>query len=204
MALPSLNQRTYHGPVSPDSMALTLLGEFNRGTVRAQQVGQGEVVVVQIATRPGQASGGPTALAVQLHQVEDGVLVQIGQQAWLGVAASLAETGLWALRNPWTLLGRLDDLAEDIASLGLIDRVWSVLARSAESAGASHQISERLRRVTCEYCTSANPVGAAACLACGAPLGLEQPEGCPKCGFVSPAGTAVCPRCGTSLVQDKR
>jgi len=201
LAVPALNQRTYHGPVSPDSMAEALVGEFNRGTIRAQQIGQGEHVVVQIATRPGPASGGPTALAVQLHQVEDGVLVQIGQQAWLGVAASLAETGLWALKNPWTILGRLDDLAEDIAALGLADRVWSVLAQTAESAGASHVISERLRRVTCEYCYSANLVGAAACEACGAPLGPEQPVGCPQCGHVSPAGTAACPRCGTALVQ---
>ena len=181
-------------------MAEALVAEFNRGTIRAQQIGQGEQVVVQIATRPGPASGGPTALTIQLRRVEDGVLAQIGQQAWFGVAASLAQTGLGALRNPWTLLGRLDDLAEDIASLGLAERVWDVLTRAAEAAGASHVISERLRRVTCDYCSSANPVGAAACLACGAPLGPEQPIGCPKCGYVSPAGTASCPRCGTALV----
>jgi DNA-directed RNA polymerase subunit RPC12/RpoP len=195
-----INRRTFHGMVTPDGMAETLIAEFNRGNLRAQQIGMGDHVEVQIATRPGHGSGGPTALTVQLQAVEDGVLVQIGQQAWFGVAASLAQTGLWALKNPWTLISRLDDLAVDLASLGMAERVWAVLTRAAEAAGASHEISERLRRVTCHYCNSANPVGEAACLACGAPLGPEQPTGCPNCGFVSPPATVTCPQCGYRLL----
>ena len=185
MVAPVINRRTFHGPVSPQGMAEALLAEFGRGNLRAQQIGQGDHIEVQIASRPGPASGGPTALTVQLQSVEDGVLVQIGQQAWFGVAASLAQTGLWALRNPWTVISRLDDLAH-----------------TAEGAGASHEISERLRRVTCAHCSSANPVGEAACLACGAPLGPAQPSGCPNCGFVSPAEATVCPQCGHSLPPD--
>ena len=199
---PVINRRTFHGPVSPQGMAEALIAEFGRGNLRAQQIGQGDQIEVQIASRPGPASGGPTALTVQLQAIEDGVLVQIGQQAWFGVAASLAQTGLWALKNPWTLISRLDDLAEDLASIGLADRVWSVLTGTAESAGASHEISERLRRVTCAYCSSANPVGVAACLACGAPLGPAQPTGCPNCGFVAPAEATICPQCGNRLPPD--
>ena len=199
MVAPVINRRTFHGSLSPQGMADALLAEFGRGNLRAQQIGGGDHIEVQIASRPGPASGGPTALTVQLQSVEDGVLVQIGQQAWFGVAASLAQTGLWALKNPWTLVSRLDDLAEDFASIGLADRVWSVLTRAADAAGASHEISERLRRVTCSYCLSANPVGAAACLACGGPLGPEQPSGCPNCGFVAPAEASVCPQCGFRL-----
>jgi hypothetical protein len=199
MVAPVINRRTFHGPIDPQGMAEALLAEFSRGKLRAQQIGEGDHIVVQIASRPGPASGGPTALTVQLQRVEDGVVVEIGQQAWFGVAASLAQTGLWALKNPWMLISRLDDLAEDIASLGLTERVWTVLLRAAETAGASHEISERLRRVTCQYCLSANPVGEAACLACGAPLGPEQPTGCPNCGFVAPAGAATCPQCGKPL-----
>jgi hypothetical protein len=202
MVAPVINRRTFHGPVSPQGMAEALLAEFGRGNLRAQQIGQGDHIEVQIASRPGPASGGPTALTVQLQFVEDGVLVQIGQQAWFGVAASLAQTGLWALRNPWTLISRLDDLAEDLSSIGLADRVWGVLTHTAEGAGASHEISERLRRVTCAHCSSANPVGEAACLACGAPLGPAQPSGCPNCGFVSPAEATVCPQCGHRLPPD--
>jgi len=199
MVAPVVNRRTFHGAVTPQALAEALLAEFGRGNLRAQQIGQGDHIEVQVASHPGPASGGPTALTVQLQAVEDGVLVQMGQQAWFGVAASLAQTGLWALRNPWTLLSRLDDLAEDLSSIGLADRVWTVLTRTAEAAGSSHEISERLRRVTCAYCDSANPVGEAACLACGAPLGPAQPLGCPNCGFVAPSGAAVCPQCGHRL-----
>ncbi len=199
---PVVNRRTFHGPVSPQGMAEALIAEFGRGNLRAQQIGQGDHIEVQIASPPGPASGGPTALTVQLQAIEDGVLVQIGQQAWFGVAASLAQTGLWALKNPWTLISRLDDLAEDLASIGMADRVWSVLTQTADSAGASHEISERLRRVTCTYCSSANPVGVAACLACGAPLGPVQPTGCPNCGFVAPAEATICPQCGNPLPPD--
>jgi DNA-directed RNA polymerase subunit RPC12/RpoP len=201
MVAPVINRRVFHGNVTPQGMAEALLAEFGRGNLRAQQIGQGDHIEVQVATRPRQASGGPTALTVQLQSVEDGVMVQIGQQAWFGVAASLAQTGLWALKNPWTLISRLDDLAEDLASIGLADRVWAVLTQAAEAAGASHEISERLRRVTCAYCDSANPVGEAACLACGAPLGPAQPTGCPNCGFVAPAEAAVCPQCGHRLAR---
>jgi len=195
----TLNRRTFHGPITPDDMARALVAEFDRGPLRAQQVGRGDDVVVQIGTRPGAAAGGRTALTVHLRRVEDGVMAELGQQEWLGVAASLAQTGLGALRNPWTLLARLDDLAEDLAAIGLTDRVWAALNRTSLGAGASHQISERLRRLTCAYCQTANPVGAASCEACGAPLGPAQPVGCPRCGFVSPAGTATCPQCGWSL-----
>lgn len=195
----SQTQRTYHGPISIEGMARALVAEFNQGTLRAQRIGSGDHVVVQIASRPEPTPGGPTALTVELRRVEDGVHIQIGKQAWLGVAASLAQTGLSALRSPWTLLSRLDDLAEDFASLGMVDRVWNVIARSAQAAGAAHEISDRLRRLTCAYCLSANQVGAPTCVSCGAPLGPAQPSGCPNCGYVAAPGTPLCPQCGHTL-----
>ena len=195
-----MEQRTFHGPVTPEDFARVLIGEFDQGNLRAQIVGQGDNLVVQIASRAFRASGGQTAVSVQLAAVEDGVLVSLGQQQWLGVAASLGQTALAALRNPLTLLGRLDDIAQDIDSLQISERIWRTLESAAESLGASQQISERLRRLTCPYCLTANPVGEAHCLACGAPLGLQQPVSCPKCGFVSQPGPAACPKCGTPLM----
>ncbi len=64
-------------------------------------------------------SGGQTALTVAVQTTEDGVIIEIGQQAWLGVAASIGHTALSALRNPFSLLGRLDDLAQDIENIQL-------------------------------------------------------------------------------------
>lgn len=194
-----MNQRIYHGNIDPIDMANALMGYFNRGNWQVQRIGDSNNLVVQIATRDRPMSGGQTATSVVLQRIEDGVTVQIGQQAWTGVAASLGTSALAVLINPWNLLNRLDDIAQDIESLQLTDEVWKVLDGTAASLGATQQLSERLRRVTCEYCGTANPVGESRCIACGAPMGTSQPRTCLKCGFVIQKDEAVCPNCGTKL-----
>jgi hypothetical protein len=194
-----MDERTYHGNVTTADFARALLTEFHQGNLRAQAIGGGDKLMVQIASSAYRESGGQTALAVQLTRVEDGVHVRLGQQQWLGVVASLGETIFHALRNPWLLLGRLDDLAQDVMSMQLTENVWRTIERTADSLGASTQISERLRRLTCAHCLTANAVGAPSCVACGAPLGPDQPAACPKCGFVVAARTTGCPRCGAVI-----
>lgn len=194
-----LNQRTFHGPITPDNLANALIAELDQGNLQAQKLGSKENLVVQVASPIIPASGGRTAISVHLSQVEDGVLVRLGQQQWLGVAASLGTTALAALRNPFSLLGRLDDVAQDIASLQLTARIWQTIERAAESLGASYEISERLRRITCEHCDTANPVGEPNCVSCGAPLGPEQPVACPNCGHVVSYRESKCPQCGHLL-----
>jgi hypothetical protein len=191
-----MERRVFHGSISPEDAARALLAEFNRGNLRAQALGEKKKMVVQIATRPGAASGGDTALTVSLQSFEDGIVAEIGQQAWLGLAASLGTTAFWALRNPFSLLGRLDDIAQDIENLQLTERVWQVLGATVHAAGASLALSERLRTVTCEYCGTANPVGEGCCIACGAPMGKAQPGTCRYCGFVIHSGETRCPNCG--------
>lgn len=194
-----MEKRTYHGNITPADVARALVAEFDHGNLQAQTVGDGGRIVVQIASRAARNSGGQTALTVVLDKVEDGVLVQIGDQQWFGVAASMGETALSALRNPLTLLGRLDDLAQDITSLQLTEMIWKTVQRTADAAGASYQISERLRRTQCAYCGAAVPVGESTCPACGGPMGAAQPKSCLKCGFVPPAGSPVCPKCGAKM-----
>lgn len=194
-----MERRVFHGPISPADVAQALLAEFNHGNLRAQALGQSDKMLIQIATRPGASSGGETALTVTVQKVEDGIMTEIGQQAWMGVAASLGTTAFWALRNPLSLLGRLDDIAQDIENLQLSERVFQVIGQAAQAAGASKQLSERLSRLTCEYCGTANPLGEPACIACGAPLGSLQPTTCSNCGFVVKAGETTCPNCGKRL-----
>ncbi len=194
-----MDQRIYHGKVSPADFAQSLVAHFNRGNLRVQQVGNGQQLGVQIASRQGAESGGQTALGILMQTVEDGVSVQVGKQAWLGVAASLGMTALAALRNPFSLLSRMDDLAQDIEYVQLTDEVWRVIDQTARSLKAGHELSERLRRLICDYCDTPNLVGEPSCIACGAPLGRVQPVACPKCGFVSTSRTARCPNCGTQL-----
>ena len=194
-----MEPRILHGNIAPQDIANFLLSQFNRGNYRAQQLGGGEKIVVQIATREIPNSGGETALTVTMQAVEDGVATQIGKQAWLGVAASLGMTALTAWRNPFALLSRLDDLAQDIESLQLSEQVWECIETVARSANASFELSDRLRRIVCEYCSTANPVGESSCIACGAPLGKVQPRTCFNCGFVLKITESVCPNCGKKL-----
>lgn len=194
-----MDRKVFHGSITPQDVAQALLAEFNRGNLRAQTVGQGEKLIVQIGTRPGASSGGDTAVTVSIQKFEDGVIAEIGAQAWLGVAASLGTTALSAFRNPFALLGRLDDLAQDIENLQLSERVWQVIGAVALARGASKRLSERLSRLECDYCGTANPVGEASCIACGAPLGRAQPGTCPHCGYVVKVGEKQCPNCSKLL-----
>lgn len=194
-----MDQRTFHGPISPNDFAHALIASFDQGNLNVRKVGRGNQCMVQIASPPHPVSGGRTALAIHLSKVEDGVLVRVGQQQWTGVAASLGLTALMAMRNPFSILARLDDVAQDISSIQLVANVWDTIERTADTLGASYQISERLRRLTCEYCNTANSVGASHCVACGAPMGPSQPIACPKCGHVTDAYAKLCPECGASL-----
>ena len=175
------------------------MAEFDRGSLQAQAVGQPAKMAVQISTRMGAQSGGQTALTVTIQDTDDGIMVEIGQQAWLGMAASLGQTAFSAWRNPLSLLGRLDDLAQDIENMQLSDTVWKVIDRAVATAGASHKLSERLRRVVCEYCQTANPIGEGNCISCGAPLGKVHPTTCPNCGFAVSQEETVCPNCNKTL-----
>lgn len=190
-----MQPRIYHGNISAQDLARALIAQFNRGNLQAQQIGQDPQIVVQIATRSRPESGGQTALSVILRKIEDGVTVQMGQQQWLGTAASLGETALRTLRNPWNLINRLDDLAQDIENMQLSEQVWRVIEKASGAAGASYELSERLRRMECEYCGTGNPVGEGSCIACGAPLGKAQPRTCQNCGFVLKKTDTICPNC---------
>ena len=192
-------EKIFHGNVTPRDFAKALIAEFDRGNLHAQQLGGSKEIIVQIATRHMRRSGGQTALTVTLEKVTDGVAVEVGKQSWLGVAASLGTTAIAALRNPFTLLGRLDDVAQDIESLQITDRIWEVVENVAYAAGASFELSERLRRLVCEFCNTANPVGEPSCIACGAPLGSAQPRTCLNCGYVVKHSEITCPNCNRQL-----
>ena len=193
-----MDRRIYHGDIEPIDVASALMAAFNRGNLQAQIVGPDDKLAVQIATRTGSRSGGQTAITVHIRAVEDGVMVEVGEQAWLGVAASLGETAfsaLSALRNPFHLISRLDDLAQDIENIQLGENIWKVIDRVVTSLEASLKLSDRLTRIACEYCGTANPLGEGNCIACGAPLGAAHPTTCPNCGFAVSTDEEICPNC---------
>jgi Double zinc ribbon len=195
-----MDTKIFHGKINPDDLAQALVAHFNRGNFIVQKIGDNSKLAVQIATSQRAISGGQTALSVLFQKVDDGVAVQIGKQSWMSVAASLGFSALAALLNPWNLLGRLDDIAQDVESLQLSEEVWKVIDATARSLGSGYELSARLKRMQCDYCGVANPVGQASCLACGAPLGNAQPKTCPKCGFVVHPSEKYCPNCGAQTV----
>lgn len=191
----------FHGSITPSDVAQALTAEFNQGNTQTQLLGESGNLTVQIASSQFSRSGGKTAVSVNIQQIDDGIMVQVGELQWLGVAASLGQTAISALLNPLNLLGRLDDIAQDVSSLQLNEKIWQIISNVARAAGANQELSERLSSVTCEFCGSANHVGASTCIACGAPLGAAQPKTCPKCGFVLTHDEKSCPNCGQAIIN---
>ncbi len=197
-----MEQRTYRGNIEPNGLADALVARFNHGDLMAHKiVGQDGHVLVQIATRDWGWGAARSALSVGIAPVEGGVRVTVGQQQWLDAAASLAITGLGALVNPLSLLGRIDDIARDVGKLTLPDKVREAIEHYCDSVGAKLGLSEQQIVVTCPYCGVGNPVGAGVCSACGGSLAEAQPIACPKCGFISPNDARFCSRCGTALMS---
>ena len=194
-----MEKQIFHGDLTPIDLARTLSAAFNRSNLFTKVAGSGDKITVQISSRPLARSGGHTALTINIQKVTDGVLVQLGKQSMLGIMASLGESAWATFRNPFNLLHRLDDIAQDIENLQLDDDVWEVITKAAHAAGASYEISEKLRRLTCEYCEAANPVGKSNCLACGAPLGNSQPKTCLSCGYVVSEDKTICPNCNKKI-----
>ncbi|MDX9864811.1 MAG: zinc ribbon domain-containing protein [Anaerolineaceae bacterium] len=190
-----MNQQIYHGSLTPANLSRSLIAHFSRGNYQVRKFGSPEETVVQVSTIARPSSGGQTSLNISIQSVEDGVMVTVGKQAVFGVAASLGVSALAAIRNPLSLLGRLDDIAQDIESLQLSDDIWQVIEATVKDFGASLELSEKLRRIECAYCATANPVGQPSCIMCGAPLGNMQPATCRHCGFVIAKNTAICPNC---------
>lgn len=195
-----MEQKFFHGDITPDSISQALISNFNRGNYQVQQIGEGNQIAVQIATHNYQQSGGPTALSVHIQRIPDGVTVKLGQQAWFGVAASIGTTALAAFRNPFSLISRLDDLAQDVESIKLHDEVWNVIESTCRALGSGFEFSDRFKRYVCDYCDTANPPGEPRCIACGAPLGGIQPTTCKFCGFIIKRPEKYCPNCHRQLL----
>lgn len=195
-----MTTRIYHGELDPRLVANNLSAAFHRGNYRVQKIGDENNMAVQIATRPGLSSGGLTAMTATISKVSDGLSITLGKQNWFGLAASLGLTALSAVRNPLSLINRLDDLAQDVESITLEDQIWEVIDLTARQYGTGQSLSERLSRTVCPYCLTANKIAAGRCVACGAPLGEVQPATCPYCGFVVQREEKTCPNCNNRLI----
>ncbi len=195
-----MDTKFFHGNINAEDLAVILVHRFNRGNLVSQYTHSGKQWVVQVASRINARSGGETALGVNILQMDDGISISMGKQNWLGIAASIGISLFSFLtRNPLNVISRIDDIAQDIENLSLDDQVWAVINEALAAFGATHELSDRLKRTGCEYCETANPVGQPRCIACGAPLGNSQPITCMNCGFVAAHGDTHCTNCSEKL-----
>ncbi len=194
-----MSTKIYHGNLTAENLARAICTRFDDNNLRARYSKSGDQYIVLINSRSSAISGGKTSIGMTIQQLEEGVAVKVGKQDWLGIAASLGVSALSLKMNPLNLLGRLDDIAQDIENLSLDDRLLEVVDEVASTMGASQQLAERIRRTACAYCNTANPVGEPRCIACGAPLGDVQPRTCSTCGFVAAPEDTACTNCGAQL-----
>ena len=195
-----MQRRTYRGPITARGLAEALVTRFNTGHLIARASGSDEHMVVQIAAREGDwGERARAALTVSIIQHKNAVEVSIGEQQWLGPTADLIQAGLRGWFRPFSLLGELSDIADDVQTLQLPLQVWEAVEHYVESVGARLGLAEEERMVACPFCGVGNPVGIGQCSACGGSLAEAQPKACPKCGKFSPPSALFCSRCGTKL-----
>jgi len=192
-------QKAFHGDFNGADMASAITLFFNKGNLETQTLKSRDHISVQIRSKRSVTSGGRTAIGIHFQDFSDGVVVTIGNQQWLGVAASMGLSALIALRNPLNLIHRIDDIAQDLEYISLKDEIWERLTSFAKSKNGGFKLSQKLQRVTCAYCLSANPTGESNCLSCGAPLGNDQPIVCTRCGYILSKNRNRCPNCKTKV-----
>ena len=199
-----VEQRLYHGKISAEDMARTLVLRFDQGETRAQWMrGEAGRAVVQIQSRNVERSDPNTAVTVHITPLEIGVTVAVSEQKWLGVAADLAKTGVMGWLNPMRLLGELDDIARNVRWLGLRSEIWQAVDEYCQSRGSGRGTAAALQAVICPYCDTPNDIGAHICQACRAPLAEVQPIVCPNCGFLNEPEAALCVNCGARLLVNR-
>ena len=78
-----MEHKTFHGNITPKDISKALFGYFNRGNYRVQQIGEGENIIVQIASISNASSGGQTSIGVSIQKFEDGVIVKsVNNPGW--------------------------------------------------------------------------------------------------------------------------
>lgn len=160
--------RTYHWPARAEDVARALLSKLNDGHLRseARQVGPGQIAVTIFSVEDDRGGQLRRVLSLTLIEREKTVQVTMDDLNVTGSAGDLLGAGLRAARNPLALIGRIDEIAEDIETLQTPKKVWEII--EAYVANAQEPVDESV--VVCPYCRTASPRGTLACPACGASL----------------------------------
>ncbi len=147
-----MEQRIYHGTITPDGLAQHLVDEFDpKPNVQAQKLGRGETFLVQLGggDTPDQVRRAVTLAIAQADDGLPGVKVTLGEQQWINneQAGHVAFwTLLGAIFTPWALfmlIFPLKDLVEDLSEVGP-ERIWNSVELYCASQGATLNMSTTL------------------------------------------------------------
>ena len=167
-----MEQRTFQGQRAPEGLAQALLDAWDQGATIAQAFGEPDRVIVQIGQREAGWFGDEPrqAITLDLHAVDHGLEVVMGQQQWYRDGGTIMVGGLLGfLPFLFTFpLGRLfggDDMDATLPS-----QIWQTIERYTAQFGPATGKTQRLVSISCPECGVANPQGAAYCSACGSAL----------------------------------
>jgi ribosomal protein L40E len=196
-----MEQRAYYGQITPEALAQSLLGEWDRDDTIAQAFGEQDRVVVQIGQREGGwFSDEPhQALTLAIEAIEGGVQVTMGQQQWYKDSGAQFIGGGLIGFFPFFFafpLGQIFGGGSEIDSR-LPGRVWQSIERFVATQGAATGKTRRLPTTDCPECGVSNPQGATHCSACGTNLSVTPT--CGRCGHTNPPGARFCNQCGAGL-----
>lgn len=187
--------KTYYGKFQVNHFLNFLAATFRDQNLDVNVSNHGKRNVVRFVSSRGAKSGGQFALNLILTEFEGGVRIDIGTPEGLGVAASLGKTALFTLLNPYNLLVRLDDVAQDIENITLDQSLLKEIERYMRTNHLTLKLSSSLSKTVCEYCHSINDYGKSNCVSCGAPMGDTLLKTCPRCGFAMKNKLSRCPQC---------
>ncbi|RAQ98479.1 zinc ribbon domain-containing protein [Thermogemmatispora tikiterensis] len=171
-----MEQRIYHGSLSPDGLADYLVQTFGQNysylgwggsalSTIAQKIGQGDHVLVQIAQARPWSGRLRTALGVSISRLPDGISVSVGQSHWLeGPLTGI----LWsALFFPPLLIF---PLIRGIGDFSFYQDVWQAIETYCVQAQATRASTSTLHGLYCARCGALNDEAAQHCHLCGSPL----------------------------------
>jgi hypothetical protein len=138
-----VEQRVYHGSVTPVELADFLVQQFDpQRDLQAQKMGEGDSLMVQIGRGdvPEELRHAVTLAITRAPNGQPGVAVTMGQQQWLTpkMASYAAMMGLISvLVTPWVLFALIWPLSEMVGSTSLPADIWNTVDTYLASRGAT-------------------------------------------------------------------
>ncbi|MGI8587483.1 MAG: hypothetical protein ACR2M0_07310 [Chloroflexia bacterium] len=147
-----MEQRIYHGNISPEGLAAYLVQQYNmRDRLLAQKLGQGDSLVVQIGqNHHHQGTDMRNAVTIGIHRAPENpndLVVTMGEQQWITpeMAGYAAMMGLIAvLFTPWALFALIWPVSAMLGSRALPSDIWNQIQTYAMMQGAVPTASQTI------------------------------------------------------------